>query len=165
MDLKKAEALLEKYWDGTTSLEEEEWLIDHIDELKSKGLKNPESLYFEYVKKNRSDNRLGKDFEHALLEKIEPEKKTDKPIWLKTWYWQAAALALIISLGILFKNQVFERQEQEVVQITDTYEDPQKAFEATKLALLLISEKLNKGEEYTAKLQKINELEQTIKSN
>ena len=165
MDLKKAEALLEKFWKGETSTEEEKWLTENAKALQASGLKNPGVNYFEFIRRQRSKTVLGDEFDNEILSIIEKEAKPKKTFQLRSWYWQAAVIAMFISLGILFKGQLFEQQKPKTVMMTDTYEDPQKAFEATKMALLLMSEKLNKGEEYTVKIQRINELEQTIKSN
>lgn len=165
MDLKKAEALLDKFWKGDTSTEEERWLTENAKAIRASGLKNPELKYLEYINNRQSSAELGDDFDNKILSIIEKESKPPTTFRLRSWYWQAAVIALFISLGILFKGQLFVQQKPEKVVMTDTYEDPQKAFEATKMALLLMSEKLNKGEEFTVKIQKFNELEQTIKSN
>jgi hypothetical protein len=165
MDLKKAETLLEKYWNGETSAEEEKWLKQNMEALRQAGLKAPESVYFDYIKSEQSKPGLGQTFDEEILGIIQEKNKPQGSVWLKSWYWQAAAIALLISIGVLFRNGVFEQKKEQNVVMVDTYDDPQKAFEATKMALLLISEKLNKGEEFTTKIQKINELEQSVKSN
>ena len=71
MDSKKAEALRKKYWDGKSTLDEEQ-------RLKSSYLpeEDPESAYFNFLKEQKAQDPLGDKFDQAILDQIrEGERK------------------------------------------------------------------------------------------
>ena len=164
MDSKKVTALLKKYWEGTTKLEDEKELKTHF--LHAPDHAEMDSLYFDYLNKKNDINSLDDGFDEEILSQIRTKEhnNNERKYNLKYWYI-AATLALVISAGIIFKNEFTKvAQPINLVEI-DTYDDPQKAFEETKRALLLISSKLNQTNEYASEFAKFEQSQQTVKQN
>jgi hypothetical protein len=74
----------------------------------------------------------------------------------------AACLVLVVSAVLVLRNR---KTETQAVQQTeqDTFDDPQKAYEETRKALLLVSVQLNKGKSYAGEIRKINEAEALVR--
>lgn len=130
------EEILERYWNGETSLEEEKW-------LKA----NHEGSLFRYlneeyqVQSNLSFDKLMNSIE--ALPTDEPVKPRLKIFSLNQWV-SAIAACLIILAGAFFilrSDHVPDTSEQ--FAMAETYEDPEQAYQEVKEALLLISSKIN----------------------
>jgi len=164
MDLKKAEALRKKYWAGMTSLEDEKELKKMAEQMIEET--DSDVAFFNYLNKTSAKTPLDEEFDNKILKLIDGEKNKSKTkiIILKYWYI-AASLALIISASIIFKNRIFNETKSEQVVRTDTFDDPEKAFEETKKALLFLSEKLNQSSEYATQFSKFEQSQEILKQN
>ncbi len=164
MDSKKAKALIEKYWEGKTDQIEEEELKKHFTQMGEEGTMEVE--YFRFLKKKSAQNPLGDQFDRELFSQIEAQNKASevKSIALKYWYI-AASIVLIISVSIIFKNRVYQVEQPAEITQADTFEDPERAFEETKKALLFLSSKLNQSSEYTAQFSKFEQSQVHVKQN
>lgn len=130
--------LLEKYWNGETSLEEERMIKDHF--RKNPALSS-ESHYFRYLSKQKQVTFQGK-----------------KPVnHRRTWL----SVAATISIGLLTAVLVFNDAKKDPFAI----DDPEKALRATKEALLMIGSELNEGQKHTLELQKFNKAEEELKED
>ncbi len=144
--------LLEKYFEGKTSLREEAELKAYFREGKvPKELESYQALfrYFE----DEKQRQLGSRFDDQLFQQL---KKEDKPFKIGTIFPQviriAAAIAMLI--GAFFVYQAIDKTKSSTKRVAwENYEikDPQLAFEETKAALLLVSSKLNGGASKAAK--------------
>ena len=163
MDSKKAETLLKKYWEGKTDQHEEVELKNHFSTLK----KNDEfsAEYFDYLKAKSIQNPLGEDFDDDVLNNIGQKSNEPKQKVFPIKYWYiAASLALIVSVSIIFKNRIFKADAPQQVVHVDTFDDPEKAFEETKKALLFISSRLNHGSAYAAEFSKFEQNQNHLKT-
>ncbi len=160
-------SLLEKYWEGETSLEEEKMLrvyFNSTDVAPDLILYKPFFLY----QKVEQEKTLSDNFEQELLAKIELEEKPIVKINRKqnvTYYLYriAAALALLFGVWFLFKPVVIETEQIAAVD-EDTFDDPEEAFNELKSALLLVSRNFEKGKSESMKgVIKINTLRKTVK--
>ena len=163
MDWKKAEKLIEKYWNGETSVEEEQWLKEHRHLFAGSESGSQLERLFEFWVQQKASDQLGADFDEELLNSIRTADRTEHPKNInplqKLRFWSvAAAMAILIAAGIALKNDLFKQRSE------DTFEDPREAFEATKVALMMVSEKLNEGKAHAARIQMISEIEQNLKS-
>ncbi len=71
-----------------------------------------------------------------------------------SWWKIAASVLIIISLGYmawLLPQQ--NSKPKNLAEITNTQEDPEKAFEETKATLLLMANMMNNGKEHLNSLQ------------
>lgn len=131
--------LLEKYWEGETSIAEERQLRSYF----ASGDVAPE---FAAVA--------------PLFQAIAAEQKVEMPaapvraMAPNRWRMYAAAAALTGLMAVggwLAYQQQAEMTMAATATSTDTYEDPEQAVAEIKAALALVSSKLNKGTETAAK--------------
>jgi len=129
MEFNKMEALLEKYFEGETSIAEE-------NELKNYFSSSNVASHLEQYKP------LFGYFVEAKNEKFEKNisfiSKKKKMAWLSI----AATIVVMIGIGtytFLNVNDVKENKE------LGTYEDPKEALEATQKALAMLSNNVNTG--------------------
>ena len=164
MDSKKVEVLRKKYWEGNTSQKEEE-------ELKKLAEKRPSQLdsdrkYFSFLNKKGAEHPLNDEFDREILRLIDTKKEKSKLKYITIKYWYiAASLTLIISVSIIFKSGIFNATNSVQVVQADTFEDPEKAFEETKKALLFLSTKLNQSSEYATQFSKFEQSQEILKQN
>ncbi len=141
MESKELEILLEKYYNATTTLEEEQ-------ELK---------LYFEANK----DTKESKTFDFYSQERqIILNKKIEIPTNVVKFNWKIPAIAASLALGMIVAT--FIMGESKTIKNNDlgTIQDPEEAYEEVVKALNLVSVEINKG---VAQTKYINEFENTKK--
>jgi hypothetical protein len=162
MDYNKIKVLLEKYWNCETTLEEESLLQNYLS-----GTDIPEDLkeftpLFQYYKSQRA-MKVSEGFEDRVIDDIQSKEKKGKHKYLHIYYKVAAAVILILFFVTIHQRFIAVR-EKATVMVQDTFENPEKALEETKKALLLVSEKWNKGKDNIAKLSEFNKAEKIIKN-
>lgn len=152
MDYKNINHLLEKYWEGETSLQEEEILQQYFNHGNvATQLEQYKSL-FQYFKEEQ-DVMISDDFEKRLLEQIEKEQKV-VPAKVRKLSWMTSIRAIaavgIILMGAVF---IFQNLKPKETDVWAKYEvqDEQEAIEATKAALALLSGKMKKGSKKATK--------------
>jgi len=145
MEFNKIEDLLEKYFQGETSIAEEKELknyfsspnvAQHLEQYK------PMFGYFSQVKEQKSTQTI-------LL-------KTKK----RNVAWLSIAASVVVLLGVGTYFYVSEKNAAPAVAQTElgTYDDPEEALAATQKALALLSSNVNVGIE---SVQYIKEYEQS----
>lgn len=145
MEFNKIENILEKYFQGETSIAEEKELKDyfsspnvaqHLEQYK------PMFGYFSQVKEQKSTQEI--------------PLKTKK----RNVAWLSIAASVVVLLGVGTYFYVSEKNAAPAVAQTElgTYDDPEEALAATQKALALLSSNVNVGIE---SVQYINEYEQS----
>jgi hypothetical protein len=163
MNSTKAEALLKKYWNAETNPEEERELKNF---LSLEGSSHRNAVYFQYLSSKAEDAPLDHSFDDKILALIRKDPSETKTGSISRSYWYiAASLALVISVSIIFKDRIFQEVAAPPVVQIDTFEDPEKAFEETKKALLFLSSKLNQSGEYATQFSKFEQSQEIIKQN
>ncbi|MFH6984067.1 hypothetical protein [Marinoscillum sp. 108] len=137
----RIKGLLEKYWAGETSIQEETELKEHFRENPSL---TSEGSYF------RELNRL----------KADPEVKFTHPGRAgRKARWSVAAVVTIGLMAAVLVIQDARKQSEFAV------EDPKEAFEITRKALLMVSSGLNEGKTYSTEINNLNKAEELIREN
>lgn len=132
MEFNKIEDILEKYFQGETSITEEKELKDyfsspnvaqHLEQYK------PMFGYFSQVKEQKSTQEI--------------PLKTNK----RNVAWLSIAASAVVLLGIGTYFYVSEKNAAPAVAQTElgTYDDPEEALAATQKALALLSNNVNVG--------------------
>ena len=145
MEFNKIEDILEKYFQGETSIAEEKELKDyfsspnvaqHLEQYK------PMFGYFSQVKEQKSTQDI--------------PLKTKK----RNVAWLSIAASVVVLLGVGTYFYVSEKNAAPAVAQTElgTYDDPEEALAATQKALALLSSNVNVGIE---SVQYIKEYEQS----
>lgn len=156
MEAKKQSGLAKKYWKGESTLAEEKALL----KSSLKGVSSDEKEHFEQLKKF-STLSLETDFELGIMDKIGEEKQAIRRSLIPYIVWKIAAVVVFgLSTYFLYQPIVTEVDAPQLVAFEK--EDPEKAFEMTKQALLLISTKLNKASKVDLPLNKFEETRKKI---
>ncbi len=133
--------LLEKYWAGTSNLEEEAEIKRYFKENPSL---TSEGKYFRKVGELKDVPKA--KFSH-------PGKKEQK----SRWSVAAAVIAGLIAAALVFQDAKNQREF--------AVEDPQEAYEITRQALLMVSSGLNEGKSYSKEITKINKAQEIVLEN
>ncbi|MCK7555132.1 hypothetical protein MKQ70_08975 [Chitinophaga sedimenti] len=167
MDYNKTRALLAKYWACETTEEEEaqlrQFFATHTDAL-------PEDLreaapMFQYFHAAANMELDMPELDESLFTEQVIETKTAKiirPFWQD---WMKVAAVITMAFGLGYSISQFETKKETVALRTDTYDDPQKAFEETQRALKLIAKNMNKGTRQMEKLAYFNEATEKVRDN
>lgn len=157
MNLHEIELLLQRYFEGETSLEEEKQLRDFFsrEEVpeKWKGM----AAYFGVLREERQTEMTAQ-----LLGRIQEKGGTRSGMarifdLQRPWiYWASGiAASLLITAAFLVRFDPFTRP------IENTYQDPQMAYQEAKKILFFVSDKLNRG---TSRLQPVATFETGLNS-
>ena len=137
MEFNKMEALLEKYFEGETSIAEENELKNYFSSSNAASHLEQYKPLFGYFAEAKNEN----------FEKDVPlVSKRQKVAWLSI----AASVAVLLGVGTyayFHDNEVKENKE------LGTYENPKEALEATQKALAMLSNNVNVGVEGVQYLQ------------
>ena len=144
MEVQKIEELLEKYLEGTTSLEEERILKNFFasDNIPSH-LESYKSL-FGYYKMNKQET--SKEF-------IIPKKRNN---YIK-WFGVAASIVFVTMITFMYLENNTTDQEN-----LDTFKTPEEAFVEMHKALQLVANNMNSGLESVAYLEEYEKTKQII---
>jgi hypothetical protein len=137
--------IIEKYFDGNTTLVEEQILKDYF----SKDIVAPQLEIYKPI------------FNYIVSEKKQQSTTHFAPKSIKkrsNWMALSAAVCLF-SLGMLW---VYNAQVQPISPEEQAIQEAEIAFQETKKALLLVSENLNKGLRKTAYLSEFNKSKNLI---
>ena len=157
MNIKEIEELLEKYYEGETSLEEERTLKDFfLSENVPMELAVHKSQFL-YFAESSGDEISDQEFEERVFtEKMEipvvPLHSRRNRFYFITGI--AATILLLIGLVFTFNEDKFKRQEGNV-----STADPELVFTQTHDILALVSVNFNKGMD---KMQYLGKLDQAM---
>ena len=162
MDLQKIEKLLQKYYNGETSLEEEEVLRTFFASRDVPDHLEAEKEMFTYYYGPFKDEAPNPGLEGKILDaiRIEGSRYRMQPVKKRLYLFTSIAASFLILLGSYFlitgKNGIgFSLKKYE-----DTFESPELAYLETKKTLLLISEEFNRG---TKELQTLSTFDRVAK--
>ena len=130
--------LLEKYWKGETSLEEEKVVKAHF---KSNVSLTNEGQYFRFLEKQKAT-------------KFEGSRAVSRQ---KAWLSAAAT----VTIGLVTAALVFNDAKKDPFAI----DDPEKAFQAAREVLMMIGSELNQGQNHTLELTKINKAKKELQED
>jgi hypothetical protein len=159
MDLKQIEALLEKYYNGEASVEDEKILRTYFEGSNiSDDLIADRDIFLYNSNEIEIQNSLPdlseEIWEGIKNEQIKIDNKTTKRINYRLLRIAAGFIVLFASYFLL-KNEIFDHTQ--TIQYTDTYKTPEQAYQETKKTLLYVSQLLNSG---TGHLEPINKMDE-----
>lgn len=142
MDYKTIKEILDRYWEGETSLKEEQLLKTYFNSNEvAKELESFRPLFIYYNKQSKKTST--QSFEGLKNKRVVHRL-------LPTWVAVAASILILFTVGTFcYLNQSASNLRvlatDETAKEKDTYQDPKEAYQEAKAALLLISKGLNKG--------------------
>lgn len=156
MEANNQSEIAKKYWEGTTTEKEEKALLNSSLD----GIEEGEKAHFELLKQF-SKVSLDATFEEELMNKIGAKKQAITRRLIPALAWKVAAVVLIgLSTYFLYEPMTVVEDTPQIAALEA--EDPEKAFEVTKQALMLISSKLNKAAKVDLPLSKFEETRMKI---
>ncbi|MCB0666584.1 MAG: hypothetical protein KDC80_12200 [Saprospiraceae bacterium] len=158
MEENKIRALLEKYWEGETSLEEEKDLRSYFASSQVAEEFVPYIPLFAFF-----DEEKHIQMEREIVEPTQ-DQKGGKIINLRWAINIAASVAIFVLMFLVNKQLNKPAPDQYAYQ--DTYQTPEEALAEVKQALFYMSSKMNKGMTTTAQsLEKMQPLDEIINTN
>lgn len=151
METKKQSELVEKYWNGATTVAEEKALLNSSLD----GVEEEEKMHFIQLKEFTKLS-IEEGFETSLMAKIATQNEGNIRRLMPPVFWKIAAV-ILVGLSAYWLYEPMMEMEAPKQQLAALEEDPEKAFEVTKQALLLISAKLNKATSVDIPLEKFEE--------
>lgn len=153
--------LLEKYFNGESSIEEEEIILAYFSGEDIDPELLAEKEYFDFLNNEKKLLLAQEDISEKIWETI--EKREIKPTinlfqftkFSKVVLAIAASIVITIVSVTLIKYEFTSKKNQQL--FSDTYSDPEIAYQEAKKAMLYISEKLNKGTDPMQSLKSFNE--------
>ncbi len=133
-------SLLERYWNGETSLQEEAEIMKEMSRTPG-----PDAPYFQMIadaRKQKSRLTLTDIQAYNQRHQTAPAKMVILPVYR----WIASAAAVLIFAIAAFGLWNYTHQQTATVQMAETYDDPYEAYEEVREALAFVSAKLNKSQ-------------------
>ena len=157
MNLKKIRALLEKFYNGESTLNEEKILREFFsNEPVDSEFIADKDIFLYQVRENEDliripdiSNEIWNSLSNADDYKIKANNSLSY-IYLRI----AASIIILIGSFFLLKNQVFNKKQD--IQFADTFDNPEIAYQQAKEALLYVSEVLNTGAEHLDPIAKMD---------
>jgi hypothetical protein len=139
MELDRIEILLEKYFEGETSIAEE-------NELKAYFSSADVAQHLEHYK------AMFGYFSSAIEQKFEQQLPLKSKKVQVAWLSVAASVVILLGMFTFYNRNINQSED------LGTYNDPEKAFEETQKALNLLSKNVNVGIE---SMQYVNEYQES----
>jgi hypothetical protein len=158
--IKRIRKMLERFYQGETTLEEEKWLKDYFSSTSVPEELLPDRELFRTLGTSGDSIVVPHDLNRKILERIDREERKElrtRRISIFSLSGLAAGLLVMIAVYLFFL-----RTGRPALlashQLTDTYENPMEAYEEAKRTLAFVSEKLNYG---TSELKHVQQLSKT----
>lgn len=147
-------ALLEKYWEGTTTIAEEQSLKAYFNQANIAADLKPYQALFQSFKAGKQ-TMLSDDFEADFIQKIRAESIAKPMAKRRHLYFRVAQIAAVVSLLIgcfyMFQQPITPAKKgAKMIVFDDNPADAKAALNTLKAALALVSKKTNKGREQAA---------------
>ena len=163
MEQKRYKELEKKYWQGETTIFEEEELTNAF----LGGNKDISPALQSVLNEKLKLKAIGIDdsFETDFWAKVEDKEiSLTRQVRFRDLFIRVAAAVVLIFGSALIWNSLTENSQDltQTAHVEDSFEDPEEAFEETKRALLFVSQKLNKGKKPVKEIQRFHHSKMTI---
>ncbi|PLW96470.1 MAG: hypothetical protein C0591_08660 [Marinilabiliales bacterium] len=139
MKLHEIEQLIEKFYNGETSLAEEEMLKDYLNQDTVPEQFMAVKEHFNFLKKEKV-LELDDAFDEKILQLIDTEKAQSNSLKIWTYRLSGVAAAILLFVMVWFGTDLLQPKE-----VYGTISDPSLAFLETRKAMDEVSKKMNKG--------------------
>ncbi len=158
MNFQEIEKLLNKYFEGETSINEENQLKEYFNKDFLPPNLKPFKEQFQYFSNARNEEITDPDFDQMILNEIGERKlfSVDGKRKYLTYSLIGIAASIIIIFGFFFKSPL-DNLDDKNFAFANTFTDPEKAFTETQRILKYISNKFNSGVEPLNNISKFDE--------
>lgn len=140
MNFKQIDKLLDSFYAGATTLEEEDLLRDFFRSEQLPEKYQAEKIQFTAYQESLEMEVLDEEFDKKLMSQMEPETKRPKSI--RRWAYGFSGVAAAILVAAFLWADGFFRAHQ---PLPGTINNPELAFAETRKAFMLLSKNLNRG--------------------
>lgn len=161
MDYKRIDDLLDRYWKLELTDREEQELKDTLKQPSLPDKYKKAAMMFNCFQQERSA-ALGEEFDRQILEQINEPSKRKFKITIQ-WARRMAAAIVLLAISVIFLMQL-NKNRPDKTAMQDTFADPESAYLETKKTLLMVSRRLNKGEDAVSELAVFNEATRRIEN-
>ncbi len=155
--------LLEKYWNGETSLEEEKFIKNHFKEKDTGKSTDDLGALFAFFEKEKNIKYNG---DLPKSKSVTKEPKVVKMTLIKR-IAVAASILLVLGIGTYISNSYLAKNNNSYAK--NEIKDPEKARKIAEDALAMLASNYAKGEETMTKsiknFEKVNIINSLIKTN
>jgi hypothetical protein len=170
MEEKMINEILERYWAGESSLEDEAMLREYFQHKSLPAAhERYRSLfgYFTQETNRQMPERTDRSFDQPKplpVAKVSRSRSLTHSLPRSLFITAiAASFALLISLSIFFTPQ---QQDKNHISLTaDTFDDPEEAYREARKALLMVSAQLNSGRKFQQELKPIRRISEILYSD
>ncbi len=155
--LKDIKILLERFYQGETTLEEERRLQRYFASQTVPEELIPDKELFEAFGEGEDSVEVPEELDEKIfhsLDRLEKKETRTRRISMYSLSGLAAGLLVLIAVYLFFLRDD-NRPMLASNQITDTYADPMQAYEEAKKTLVYVSNKLNTG---TSELEQVKQV-------
>ncbi|MEZ7499936.1 hypothetical protein QO200_14450 [Flavobacterium sp. Arc3] len=148
MELNKIEILIEKYFEGQSSIVEEKELREYFASAEVAPHLKQYAPIFAYF-----SQAAGQEFKQKVMELPKPQSKKRNKVWLSI----AASVVVMVGAGsyLYFDSEVSNQE-------LGTYDNPEVAMKETQKALAMLSSHVNVGIESVIVLEKYEDSKKLI---
>ncbi|MCB2209001.1 MAG: hypothetical protein KQH67_11975 [Bacteroidetes bacterium] len=139
MKLHEIELLIEKFYNGETSLAEEEILKDYLNRETVPEQFIAVKQYF-HLLQDEKELELDDAFDEKILRSLEKDELQTNSFKIWTYRLSGVAAAILLLIMVWFGTDLLQPRE-----VYGTISDPSLAFLETRKAMDEVSKKLNKG--------------------
>ena len=160
MESVRIKVLLDKFYAGETTLEEERALKAYFVEGSRAEPEEEDKLLFRYLEYARRE-RPAYELDWTNFK----GRRGRAPVrWLTTGIWATGIAASVLLLAGIFLPARFKKQQNSGVTISSVTKEQETASAEIRQALLIISVNLNKGEQNVAKISKFSKAQNIVTS-
>ncbi len=158
--------VLERFYLGETTLEEEKMLRDYFSSTSVPEEMIPDKELFLSLGTGSEKVVVPQDLNRKIIASIDQlERKAGRTRRISIYSLSGLAAGLLVMIAVyLFYVRTDTPTLLASHQMTDTYKDPMDAYEEAKRALTYVSAKLNNGTSDLEPLKQVNKAAEPIKS-
>ena len=155
MAFSKLRILLDKYYNGETSLQEEKEIRRLLKKTGDDPAFEIERQMFDVFEKVGESSKPPADLEEAIMDSLETKwRQEDAARFRQPIRWIGGIAASLLLAFFVFQGLEYQPVKPKLV---DTYQDEERAYKATKNVLKFVSQSMNAKAGNLSKLSKINE--------
>jgi len=139
MAYSELKTLLEKYYDGESSLKEEKRIRELLTDKNLSSEFETERHIFGFFDESKKKGIPPSSLNGDIMEAIDLKRKEGKVFSFR----QPIRWAMATAASLLFVFYISQQTDRQPVKLVDTYKDEKKAYKATKKVLGFVSGKLN----------------------
>lgn len=143
--------LLDKYYNGETTPEEEQTLIDLFKSGDVPDGYDPEMQIFRFLSEESSIPQMSPGLSERIISSIEPVPERSAGNAIRRWIYQLGGIAAVLLIAIASWFYFYKANET-----PDTFDDPALAYSTAMKVLYDVSSRLNEGAVSLQQVSKLN---------